>query len=66
MNPICPKCAGVMKLVRTAPRLGGLPELRTYRCEPCGTAFTEADSCVEEGRAMMLDLEAGPHFGAMH
>lgn len=35
-----------MPLVRTLPRLGGLPELRTYECRPCGIVFTEAEDHV--------------------
>ncbi len=29
-----------MVLVRVMPRLGALPELRTYRCEKCGLVET--------------------------
>jgi len=29
-----------MALVRVNPRLGALPELRTYRCGRCGTVET--------------------------
>lgn len=36
-----------MRLARTIPRLGGLPELQTYECRACGVSFTEA---VEAGR----------------
>jgi hypothetical protein len=29
-----------MRLVRTVPRLGALPELRTYKCRACGIHYT--------------------------
>lgn len=32
----CPACASVMSLESTLPSLGGLPELRTFKCERCG------------------------------
>ena len=31
-----------MRLAFTMPRLGGLPDLRTYDCKQCGVALTEA------------------------
>jgi hypothetical protein len=31
-----------MSLASTMPRLGGLPDLRTYDCKRCGVALTEA------------------------
>lgn len=31
----CDICGGVMKLVRSIPRLGAHPELATYQCEQC-------------------------------
>ena len=30
-----------MALARTWPRVGGLPELHTYQCQPCNVVFTE-------------------------
>lgn len=38
--PYCEKCECNMKLVRTIPKLGGLPELKTYRCASCGAVKT--------------------------
>ena len=32
----CPSCKVVMVLERVAPKLGPLPELRTYKCLKCG------------------------------
>jgi hypothetical protein len=32
---ICPTCGGLMTLARVDPRLGKLPELRTYTCTAC-------------------------------
>jgi hypothetical protein len=36
----CPKCGAAMRLVRVTPRLGALPELRTFRCTDCGHVVT--------------------------
>ncbi len=38
--PFCERCDRVMKLVRTIPKLGGLPQLNVYRCADCGTVKT--------------------------
>jgi transposase-like protein len=40
--PTCPNCTRLMELARVTPRLGGLPELQTFICRPCGVALTEA------------------------
>ncbi len=40
--PLCPNCGQTMRFVRAVPRLGALPELRTYECKPCGVSYTEA------------------------
>jgi len=58
MNPICPKCHIAMVIVREVPGIGALPPLRTYRCEPCGYVFTEAEGFDDEQRALILDLRA--------
>jgi hypothetical protein len=29
-----------MRFLRTVPSLGGLPELQTFECKPCGLAVT--------------------------
>ena len=31
-----------MRLVRIEPRVGGLAELQTFECRPCGVVFTQA------------------------
>jgi phage FluMu protein Com len=36
----CGHCDATMKCVGTVPRLGGLPELRTYRCPHCSQVKT--------------------------
>jgi hypothetical protein len=36
----CPCRGEAMALVRVNPRLGALPELRTYRCGQCGAVET--------------------------
>jgi hypothetical protein len=39
-SPDCPHCSGAMALVRVLPKLGGLPELRTYQCVECKEVLT--------------------------
>jgi hypothetical protein len=41
-SPHCPNCNMPMHLLRVEPRLGGLPELRTFECRPCGLVITQA------------------------
>lgn len=55
--PLCPHCCQPMRLARTVPRLGGLPELRTYECRACGVSFTQAAEQEE-------DQEAATFFAA--
>ena len=31
-----------MRLVRAEPRIGGLAELQTFECRPCGVVLTQA------------------------
>ena len=38
--PSCPRCDHAMELVRTIPKLGGLPQLNVYRCAECGSVKT--------------------------
>jgi len=42
----CPRCHEAMRLVRTIPKLGALPDLRVYVCERCSYVET-----IEGGRA---------------
>jgi rubredoxin len=39
---ICLSCGKAMRLARTTPGIGELPELRTYDCKGCGLVFTES------------------------
>lgn len=41
-SPLCPACGRAMVLVRTVPRLGGLPELHSFECRQCGVTLTQA------------------------
>lgn len=41
---LCPSCGGRMALVRVLPRTGPYPELRTFRCTPCGEVETKTVS----------------------
>jgi hypothetical protein len=45
-TPSCPCCRDPMRLVRTIPKLGGLPELRVFLCERCSHVET-----IEQERA---------------
>ncbi len=48
--PLCPHCGQPMRLARTVPRLGGLPELHTFECRPCGISLTAAVERRDGGR----------------
>jgi hypothetical protein len=39
----CPSCGGVMKLVRTVPRLGGLTDLLVVTCSSCNEVQVNED-----------------------
>jgi hypothetical protein len=41
-RPECPSCGAPMRLARSIPKIGGLPELQTFDCRACGVAITEA------------------------
>jgi hypothetical protein len=41
---LCPSCTQPMRLVPRTPRLGGLPELMTFECEPCGLSHIGEDA----------------------
>jgi hypothetical protein len=41
-TPYCPNCGQPMMLARVTPRFGGLPELHTFECRPCGAILTES------------------------
>ncbi len=67
MKPMCPHCGGLMPLSGIKSRSGTPSDLRTYCCEPCHTVFSDALLPSETAeRAMLLDLQASVHFGAMH
>ena len=36
----CPNCQGSMALIRTVPKLGGFPELRSYQFTVCEEVVT--------------------------
>ena len=40
----CPNCGGTMRLIPTAPRAGGIPEVLTFECHVCKTVVTESAS----------------------
>jgi transposase-like protein len=44
-EPRCPKCERSMTLVRTFPKMGGFPELRSYRCTACEEMVTVERRC---------------------
>ena len=39
-EPHCPRCQCKTVLVRTFPKVGGFPELRSYRCVVCEEVVT--------------------------
>ena len=39
--PRCPDCGKQMLFQRSLPKLGGLPELQTFKCENCGAVVTQ-------------------------
>jgi len=57
-TPLCPHCGQPMRLARTVPRLGGLPELRTYECRACGVSFTQAAEQAEDEETAYFVAEA--------
>jgi hypothetical protein len=44
---ICLSCGKAMRLARTIPTIGAVPELRTYDCKACGVVFTESVGAAE-------------------
>jgi hypothetical protein len=40
--PLCPVCREPMKLVKTIPPVGGLPEIMVFYCSCCKQAETKA------------------------
>jgi hypothetical protein len=40
--PCCPSCGAVMGVMRSFPKIGGLPELQTFECRACGVSITQA------------------------
>jgi hypothetical protein len=49
-----------MTLARVTPRLGGLPELQTFVCRPCGVTFTEAVEDRVAGAQQLAAVAHGP------
>jgi transposase-like protein len=58
--PLCPNCGRRMTLARVTPRLGGLPELQTFVCRPCGVTFTEAVEDRVAGAQQLAAVAHGP------
>ena len=65
-KPSCPKCGSAMTLAAAMCRLDVPVERKTFCCEPCKYVFTEVVSSALVERAMLLDLQASTHFGAIH
>ena len=68
MKPMCPHCGSLMSFSGIKSRSSVvLPELRTFCCEPCRCVFSDALAPTgTASRAMLLDLQANVHLGAMH
>ena len=47
----CPKCGNPMSWLHAIPKLGGLPELETFRCYFCNEVLTVA--AAKEGAAQI-------------
>lgn len=45
---MCPRCGKPMRLARTIPRLGALPELLTFECKLCAEVITREEEDVRE------------------
>jgi len=45
----CQHCGEPLRVTRTIPKLGGLPELRMFRCDECGRVASEE---VEEPKRL--------------
>jgi len=41
--PLCPNCAQAMRLARTTPRFGDLPDVYTFECQACDVSHIEAE-----------------------
>ena len=51
-SQVCEHCGARMKLARTVPKLGALPELRTYRCQRCESVMTIVVEAEAEAEAV--------------
>jgi hypothetical protein len=43
-----------MRFLRTVPALGGLPELQTFECKPCGLAVTAEQVLLQLPELLLL------------
>jgi hypothetical protein len=57
----CERCGNPMDLFARQPRLGALPELRSYRCVGCGQVETDAGglSALKRGDVQGSQAELG-------
>ena len=60
----CERCGNPMDLFACEPRLGTLPELRTYRCPGCGLVETDAGSVTPLQRGDMQGARLKLHDAA--
>jgi hypothetical protein len=60
----CERCGNPMDLFACEPRLGTLPELRTYRCPGCGLVETDAGSVTPLQRGDMQGARLELHDAA--
>jgi len=54
-TPPCPSCGRPMRFLRAVPRLGALPELRSYQCAICGVTYTEAVELDDADEAAWIE-----------
>jgi hypothetical protein len=53
----CIHCGARMTLVQVMPKLGALPELRTFRCTACGVARTTESTEDRDGLETKFRIE---------
>jgi hypothetical protein len=52
--PCCPSCGVAMRLVRSIPKIGGLPELESFECRACRVSITEATAPAPEMDSVLI------------
>lgn len=61
LDRMCPACGRLMRLARSIPSTGELPELETYECEECRVEITAAKQ--DERHHMKRCYQCNGRFG---